>query len=331
MAVHRPQDLTFTLFGDYLLHRGEPVWVGSLIALLAPLGLSEGAIRTTLSRMVGKDWLSSKRHGRHGFYDLTPAGRNLLEEGESRIYFPTWDAPWDGTWRIVSYSIPEGDRHLRDRLRVRLSWLGFGSLGMGLWVSPHDVVGRVETIADSLGLRDHLELFEGAHLGFSSPERLVSRCWDIAAINARYLEFIDHYLPEFERCVKAIDAGSLTPNEAFVRRVDLVHMYREFPLIDPYLPRSLLPDDWAGDCAAGLFRALHDLLAEPADRFLNEVLEAGFEKTGVAPAGNGRTGTRTMPVSPLSRRLIEGARAAIERDTKSTVALTISGAPRGTD
>lgn len=329
MASRRPQDLIFTLFGDYLLHRGEPVWVGSLIALLAPLGLSEGAIRTTLSRMVGKGWLSSERHGRNGFYDLTPEGRSLLEEGESRIYFPTWDKPWDGRWRLVSYSIPEEDRHLRDRLRIRLSWLGFGTLGMGLRVSPHEMVQEVEAIADSLGLRDHMELFEGAHLDFSSPAQLVSRCWDISGINTRYLEFIDSYLPLFERCVKALDAGSLTSSDAFVRRFDLVHEYREFPLIDPYLPRSLLPDDWAGECAAGLFRALHDLLAEPADRFLNEVLEAGAAKTGVQLRRNGGAGA--MPVSPLSRRLIENARAAIGRDGEATVALTSSAASDGTD
>lgn len=331
MSARRPQDRIFTLFGDYLLHRGEPVWVGSLIALLAPLGLSEGAIRTTLSRMISKGWLSSERRGRHGFYDLTPAGRSLLEEGESRIYFPTWDKPWDGTWRIVSYSIPEGDRHLRDRLRIRLSWLGFGSLGMGLWVSPHDVVKRVAAIADSLGLRDHLELFEGSHIGFSSPERLVGRCWDIGAINTRYLEFIDYYLPEFEHCVRAIDADSLTPSGAFVRRFDLVHRYREFPLIDPYLPRSLLPDDWAGDCAAGLFRALHELLAEPADQYLSEVLEAGAEKTGVRPRGGRSAGAEGIPLSPLSRRLIEGARAAIGRESTPTVTLTTSAAPGGTE
>ena len=37
----RPQDLVFTLFGEYLLHRPEPVWVGSLISLLETFGLSE--------------------------------------------------------------------------------------------------------------------------------------------------------------------------------------------------------------------------------------------------------------------------------------------------
>lgn len=325
MASRRPQDVIFTLFGDYLLHRGKPVWVGSLIALLRPLGLSEGAVRTTLSRMAAKGWLSSERHGRHGFYHLTVDGRRLLEEGESRIYFPAWDAPWDGTWRIVTYSIPEDNRHLRDRLRIRLSWLGFGSPGMGLWISPHDVVDRVAGIAISLGLCDHMEIFEGSHFGFSSQKRLVDRCWDLASINARYLEFIETYLPEFELSVKAIDTDSIAPEDAFVRRFDLVHVYREFPLIDPFLPRSLLPDDWAGDCAAGLFRAMHDLLAEPADRYLDEVLAAGAANGGIRPAADAKT--ERIPVSPLSLRLIEGARAALERDAEPPVSITSSTAP----
>jgi phenylacetic acid degradation operon negative regulatory protein len=52
-------------------------------------------------------------------------------------------------------------RPLRDRLRVRLSWLGFGSLGNGLWISPHDVAERVREIGEELGVTAHLELFRG--------------------------------------------------------------------------------------------------------------------------------------------------------------------------
>ena len=50
----RPQGLVFTLFGEYLLERSDSVWVGSLIALLEPFGLTEGGARTVLSRMAKK-------------------------------------------------------------------------------------------------------------------------------------------------------------------------------------------------------------------------------------------------------------------------------------
>ena len=97
--------------------------------------------------MARKGWLHSRRMGRHSFYDLTGRGRHLLEEGRARILHPSWDGPWDETWFLLAYSIPEDVRHLRDRLRDRLAWLGFGSLGNGLWISPHDVSKEVADIA----------------------------------------------------------------------------------------------------------------------------------------------------------------------------------------
>ncbi len=274
LAAQRPKDLLFTLFGDFLLHRPEPVWVGSLISLLAPLGLSEGAMRTALSRMTAKGWLQAERRGRNSFYRLAGRGRKLLEEGEARIYHPPRDAPWDRVWTLITYSIPEDLRQLRDRLRVRLSWLGCGSLGNGLWITPHDIRSQVEEIADALEIRENLEIFRAEHLGFSEAGQLVDQCWDLAAINRRYEAFIDRYVPEFQVCKAAIGKGRLSAEEAFVRRFALVHEYREFPLSDPYLPRSLQPPEWGGDCAAALFQAYHDLLMPLADEYVADTLAA---------------------------------------------------------
>lgn len=288
MAAQRPQDLVFTLFGDYLLHRAGPVWVGSLISLLEPLGLSESAVRTILSRMASKGWLASERAGRLSFYDLTPRGRRLLEAGEERIYHPDWDRPWDGTWYLIAYSIPEERRHLRDRLRDRLAWLGFGSLGNGLWISPYDVEAEVREIAESMGIEAHLACFRATGAAFSHPARLVRECWDLQEVNARYEAFIERLLPDYQRCKRELADGDISPRDCFVRRFALVHEYREFPLIDPYLPRSLLLDDWAGECAAALFRVYHDLLEKPADRYVDSVLAEAPE----APAAVGASGGR---------------------------------------
>lgn len=284
VTQQRPQDLIFTLFGDYLLHRSESVWVGALIELLEPLGLSESAVRTTLSRMSGKGWLVSRRQGRNSFYDLTPRGRKLLEEGEERIYHPPLDRPWDRCWTMVAYSIPEDTRHLRDRLRARLEWLGFGSLGNGLWISPHAPGGELSRIARELEIEDHLEVFRAEHRGFSDTGSLVDACWNLPSIHDRYLEFIDRLLPRFRECRGELEGGRLADERCFVERFGLVHEYREFPRLDPYLPKILLPEDWAGECAAGLFHAFHDLLTEPAQRHLESVLERAPD----APAGAGR-------------------------------------------
>jgi len=279
MPSASPRDLIFTLFGDYLLERDVPVWVGSLLTLLEPLGVSEGAARTALSRMSARGWLTSERRGRNAFYSLTPRGRRLLEEGRRRIYRPTWDDPWDGLWRLVTYSIPEADRTLRDRLRVRLSWIGFGSLGNGLWITPHEAFDRVEEAVTELDVVDRVETFEARHLGFSEAGGLVARCWDLPAIHARYVDFIDRHLPEHRRLRARRRAGELRPEEAYAHRFRLVHEFREFAQMDPYLPRELLPEDWAGECAAGLFRELHGLLEEPSEAHVDAVVARAEHET----------------------------------------------------
>ncbi|CAN5760736.1 PaaX family transcriptional regulator C-terminal domain-containing protein [soil metagenome] len=270
MMTRRPQDLVFTLYGEFLLKRG-PVWVGSLLELLAPLGLSAGGARTVLSRMTAKGWLTSRRSGRRGYYALSARGRRLLEEGETRIYRPPELADWDGEWTLLAYSIPEELRPRRDRLRTRLSWLGFGSLGNGLWISPYAVESRVREIAEELGLGAHLELFRARHRGFSTHEQLVRQCWDLPALNVRYEAFVARHLPIYYRLKD--EAAPVSPEAAYVRRFDLVHEYREFPLLDPFLPRVLHPHDWAGECAQALFQATHALLAAPSAAYIDSRVE----------------------------------------------------------
>ena len=274
MRVPRAQDLVFTLYGDYLLHRKESIWVGSLISLLQPFGLSEGAVRTVLSRMARKGWLDGERMGRHSFYDLAPKGRRLLQEGEDRILHPSWDSPWDRSWFLLAYSIPENVRHLRDRLRDRLAWLGFGSLGNGLWISPHDVEKEVRALAEQLGIERHLECFRAKRVGGHEPQALVDRCWDLPHVNARYEDFTERWQTELDRCEIGISSGNVLPEECFTLRFDLIHEFRVFPLEDPYLPRALLPERWHGAAANELFQALHDVLEGPADQYVNGILAA---------------------------------------------------------
>ena len=269
----RPQDLVFTLYGEYLLHRNDPIWVGSLISLLQPFDVSEGAVRTVLSRMARKGWLEARREGRHAFYDLSADGRRLLEEGQARIFHPSWDSPWKGSWFLLAYSIPEDVRHLRDRLRDRLAWLGFGSLGNGLWISPHDVGEQVRAIADQLGIEQHLECFSGRRVGDDNAHALVAKCWDLPALNRRYFEFTEQWHPELERCVAGALSGDVTPEECYTLRFDLIHEFRTFPLEDPYLPRTLLPQGWHGEAATKLFHGLHEVLEGPADAYVDDILQ----------------------------------------------------------
>jgi len=143
------------------------------------------------------------------------------------------------------------------------------------------VEAEVRQVAEELDVGAYLSCFDATGTAFSEPGDLVAKCWDLAGINARYEAFIARHVPDFMRCrdaggagdgVDASETGGIAAEEAYVLRFQLVHEYRDFPLIDPYLPRSLLPKNWAGECAAHLFRTYHDLLSSPADRYVASVL-----------------------------------------------------------
>src|ERR1044072_6474595 len=143
----RPQSMMFTLYGAYVIHRGGEVWVGTLIQIAAEFGLSEQAVSSSLSRMSRNGWLRVRRIGNRGYYSLTPKSKRLLEEGAERIFVRRTGA-WDGRWRVLTYSIPERRREVRDELRKQLTWMGFGPLSSGTWLSPHPLEDEVAALAD---------------------------------------------------------------------------------------------------------------------------------------------------------------------------------------
>lgn len=267
----RTQDLIFTLYGDYIAPRGGEAWIGHIIELMAGLNTSGQAVRSTLSRMTRKGWLRSRREGRHSFYTITPKAEALFAEGTKRIYHPRHD-PWDQCWYVLTYSLPEKRRHLRDRLRQRLIWLGFGRLSSATWISSRDLRQEVTQVAEALGISQQVDLFRSEYLGLSQARELVDRCWDLPRLNRAYRDFIKHHQPDWERYRDYLNRDKLNPYDAFNRRFLLVHEYRSFPYVDPNLPPELLPADWPGDEAVHLFQTYAAMLAPAANQYVDEVM-----------------------------------------------------------
>jgi len=267
----RTQDLIFTLFGDYLVPRGGEVWIGHIIELMSGLDTSAQAVRSTLSRMMRKGWLRSRREGRLSYYSITPKTKTLIAEGTQRIYQPRQD-PWDGCWHILTYSIPEKRRHLRHRLRQQLIWLGFGRLGPATWISPRDLGSEVTQVAENLGITGQLHLFSGEYLGLADAQTLVDQCWGLDELNRAYQQFIERHQPDWKRCREKANNDDISPRSAFIRRFLLVHEYRSFPYVDPNLPPELLPDNWLGNQAVTLFQNYAALLAPLANEYVEQLL-----------------------------------------------------------
>jgi len=268
----RTQFLIFTILGEYVVQRGGTIWTSSLLHLMGLLGISERAVRSTLSRMTRKGWIVSQKRGRQSQYVITPRGRDLLEMGQQRIFEPVF-TDWDGKWHLVVYSLPEGKRRMRHALRQNLTWLGFGRLAPGTWISPRDRRVELKGLLNGLNVEPYVDLFAGFFLGPASAEDLTIRCWDLESLIAQYQDFIDRHEPEYQLFLSQEANGqAVDPAKVFVCRFWLTHEFQSFPLKDPNLPVTLLPADWTGFKARELFDDYHVALGAYATRFITEVM-----------------------------------------------------------
>ncbi|MQA16340.1 MAG: PaaX family transcriptional regulator [Pseudonocardiaceae bacterium] len=254
----KPRSIVFDLFGDHLRYRGGAVRLRGLSELMACFDVPEATVRVVMARLRREGWFETRREGRETVYALSDAGWRLLDEGRSRI-FDRAREPWDGQWHMVIYSVPEAERALREQLRKRLAWFGFGPLAASTWLSPHD---RLDQVRDSFAEQDavRLDVLRARSEGVDTDRAMAQRCWDLAGLQADYTRWIGavrRRMPVYRR------AGG---RDALVERMRLVHDYRRFPFRDPDLPLELLPDGWSGRQAHELFLEAHELLREPAEK-----------------------------------------------------------------
>jgi phenylacetic acid degradation operon negative regulatory protein len=259
------RSLLLTVLGEYVLPRSGEVWQETLVAALSSLGYTEQAARQALSRSTRDGWLKTERRGRRARMFLTDGGRRLLATGAERIYSfgRPWD--WDGRWLIVILRVPEHRRAVRHQLRSRLAWAGLGSLGGGVWLTPHaereaELSAAIREEPDADGRSFVAELGE-----MGDPHELIAEAWDLVSVRDQYQAFID----DFARLRPS------TPEAYFRQQTLLVHAWRRFPFLDPDLPASVLPSDWPRDRAHTLFVERHGRWASAARSYF-EQLESNF-------------------------------------------------------
>lgn len=246
------------ILGVYLLDGVESISQASLVLALKRLGYTGDAARQAIARATRRGLLAAERHGRHAHMSLTPAGVELLRDGQHRLF--TFGEPWtwDGRWLLVSVRVPEGRRDARHRLRKRLGWAGFGSLGNGLWLSPHPdsepEVARI--LAEDPAVQAWT--FCARHGELGDLDQLVRQAWDIDAMVANYESFINHFSRVRAR----------TAEQCFVALTSMLTRWREFPFIDPDLPPELLPRGRLRERAHRVFHERHDRWIGPMRRYL---------------------------------------------------------------
>jgi phenylacetic acid degradation operon negative regulatory protein len=265
VGSHAARSLLLTVLGEYVLPRAGDVWLETLVAALGAVGYTEQAARQALSRSTRDGWLHTERRGRRSRMFLTDASRQLLAPGAERIYSFGRPWEWDGRWLIVVLRVPEQRRAVRHQLRSRLAWAGLGSLGGGIWLTPH--VGRERELSAAIREEPDADARSFvAELGeMGDPQGLIADAWDLDSVREQYQSFIE----EFARLRPS------SPEACFRQQTLLVHAWRRFPFLDPDLPAELLPADWPRDRAHSLFTDRHERWSAGADTYF-EQLESSF-------------------------------------------------------
>jgi phenylacetic acid degradation operon negative regulatory protein len=262
--ANRPQTLMLTLLGRYLLHDEEvAVSSGSVIDVLARIGVSESATRSTLARMVNHEMLTRYRSGRVSYFGPTRHARGILIDGYKRIWETSiGNHDWDGTWSLVAFSLPDARRDERHRLRSVLTWNGFGRLNGGLWVAAG--ARDIDKIVGPLGLTDAVMALSATTLAPTTEADVINRAFDLEKIARGYSEFLRQWGGPTEPASTADDLAT-----ELILHASWLELVRR----DPRLPNAYLPKDWPAPHAEEVFRTLSARLRSRARSAAEQTLE----------------------------------------------------------
>ncbi|MDO8038659.1 phenylacetic acid degradation operon negative regulatory protein PaaX [Janthinobacterium sp. SUN137] len=263
----RSKSLVMTIFGDAIVPRGGAIWLGSLIELLAPFGVNDRLLRTSVFRLAQEGWLSSQRDGRRSAYTIRPEALARFERAYRRIYAPLV-VHWDGSWTLVIGPAGSIGATERGALRKELLWAGYGLISPGIFGHPASNTEALEDILVRNEVQGKLYVCHTTELpGVSTrPLRdMVGDCWDLSEVIAGYQKFIASFQPLLTLLQ---EAPVFDAEQAFVIRSLLTHAYRRVQLHDPQLPVELLPEPWPGTQAYALARDLYRITYAAAEEHI---------------------------------------------------------------
>lgn len=179
----------------------------------------------------------------------------LTSNGEKRIKrdFPITQLTqrWDKKWVVLIFDIEEKSRVARDRLRYKLTSIGFGMLQESVWITPLPLGIDTWEFIESVGLADNVFILEVSSLLGGSAKELASRIWNLYELEEKYIK-LEREIEKANQLLKSYndrgnksEADLLTPDylsKLKHKKRELMRQKLEFVLSLPPLPPELLPD-----------------------------------------------------------------------------------------
>jgi phenylacetic acid degradation operon negative regulatory protein len=230
-----------------LLGADQPhLTVGELVAVASLFGISDGAARTCLWRMVSNGELTSE----DGNYAL--AG-GLLER-RKRVDEASRTAatrPWDGTWELAVVSLERRSAADRLALRKAATALHLAELRGGIWIRPdnldRDRLPTLRAVLDRQCVHFH------------------NAATDIPAETVRSLFNLDDWAADARRLTVAlrdeVDAEAVASDDFAYWFALSVTVVRHLQL-DPLLPAEFIGKDWPGQDLRSAYRDFDEVFKQ---------------------------------------------------------------------
>lgn len=215
------------LFWGLEISSGGRAYPSNKLFVWTPVGYSRRKYRDILSRLSKTGQIQKVVTDGQVQLRLADSGRRRL-----LFRFPILNQAgksWDGFWRIVMFDIPEVRHSRRDRLRRSLIKMGFGRLQDSAYISAYDW--------DPALFGGGILLLEAKQKHLGNPKNMASKIWNLPRLAKDYQQVIDRLTTRF-------GIKDAKKRDEFLRKT--YQEYLQVLLLDPWLPKELLPDDWPG-------------------------------------------------------------------------------------
>ncbi len=256
------QDLGSRAFVTGMMHPDGTIVADDLYLVGERLGFSTHQIRLVLSRLVDEGTFTQEGRGRKAVLRTTDRHAAFVEpelEWLRLAYLQdAGDAPWDGRWTLVTFSLDEERRSARNTLRELLHTMAAAPLAAGVYVHANDITTEVLATAAGLGATDGLTTARTDSLtigGRTRPAEIAAHLWPLDELAEGYRDFVATYTPHLRRRIAA------DPVDELAKGFEIVAAFRACSDADPLLPPELLPGRWPGAAARDVLRRFSSRLA----------------------------------------------------------------------
>jgi len=253
----------------FLLSHVPGIEIRELIQIYQARDYSPQHIRNTLSQLKKAGYVKSPTRST---YTITDNGQLLLDSTNKKPL--KYDQDWNNAWYLVMLEIPESSRRIRDLFRADLLRLGFGMLYNSVYITPWNYTNEVMQLINSYQIANSVTILKGDFLTNAITPEKAWQIWRLDAVNELYLRKREWFQREFLPAYEALTKDS-SPLDIFVLFLHLGEHLSEIFLVDPMLPKTILPPNWLGFAVCAEFsQALREITSRiPNDSYYSQFIK----------------------------------------------------------